>query len=46
MKNRLFLLQKVRTLLSLCGIVPGYRRYNTMNIIKELWHGNKIVHET
>ena len=44
-KNRLFLFSKVWTLRILYGIVLCYRRYNTMSIIKELWHGNIIPQE-
>ena len=46
MKNRRFLFfQKVWTLRDLCDIVLCYRRYNTMNVIKELWHGNIVPQE-
>ena len=45
LKSAFLFSSKVWTLISLCDIVPGYRRYNTMNIIKELWHGNIIPQE-
>ena len=41
-KNSIFFSKNVWTLPRLCDIVLCYRRYNTMNIIKELWHGNII----
>ena len=44
-KNSIFFSKNVWTLPRLCDIVLCYRRYNTMNIIKELWHGNIIPQE-
>ena len=44
-KKPVFFSQIVWTLRFLCGIVLCYRRYKTMNIIKELWHGNIIPQE-
>ena len=44
-KMLIFLSQIVWTLRDLCDIVLCYQRYNTMNIIKELWHGNIVPQE-
>ena len=44
-KKPVFFSQIVWTLPRLCGIVLCYRRYTTMNTIKELWHGNIIPQE-
>ena len=40
LEKSIFFSKIVWTLRDLCDIVLCYRRYNTMNIIKELWHGN------
>ena len=45
MKIAFFLPPKVWTLRDLCGIVLCYRRYNKINLIKELWHGNIVPQE-
>jgi hypothetical protein len=44
-KKPVFFSKIVLTLRDLCDIVLCYRRYKTMNIIKELWHGNIVPQE-